>query len=72
MGTALPEKCQLMAKVSDDWVKRGFSAHELIKMAMPIVEGSGGGKPQTAQGGGKAPQKLLDALEHIKEFLINK
>ena len=72
LGTALPEKCQLMAKVSDDWVKRGFSAHELIKMAMPIVEGSGGGKPQTAQGGGKAPQKLLDALEHIKEFLIQK
>jgi alanyl-tRNA synthetase len=39
---------------------------------MPIVEGSGGGKPQMAQGGGKAPQKLLDALERVKEFLNQK
>lgn len=69
IGTALSEKCQLIAKVSDDCVKKGVSAHELIKMAMPIVEGSGGGKPQMAQGGGKAPQKLLDALEEIKNFL---
>lgn len=72
IGTALPEKCQLMAKVSDDYVKKGISAHELIKLAMPIVEGSGGGKPQMAQGGGKAPQKLLEALERVKEFLNQK
>ncbi len=72
LGTATTDKCQLMAKVSEDLVKQGFSAHELIKIAMPIVEGSGGGKPQTAQGGGKAPQKLLEALEKIKEHLNQK
>lgn len=72
LGTVLADKCQLMAKVSDDWVKQGFSAHEIIKLAMPIVEGSGGGKPQTAQGGGKAPQNLIEALERIKEFLSQK
>lgn len=72
LGTALPDKCQLMAKVSDDYIKLGFSAHELIKLAMPIVEGSGGGKPQFAQGAGKSPQKMLDALEKIKEFLSQK
>lgn len=72
LATALPEKCQLMAKVSDDLVKHGFSAHELIKLAMPIVEGSGGGKPQAAQGGGKAVQKLPDALERISDFLNQK
>lgn len=72
LGTVLADKCQLMAKVSDDWVKQGFSAHEIIKLAMPIVEGSGGGKPQTAQGGGKAPQNLIEALERMKEFLSQK
>jgi len=71
LGTAMADKCQLMAKVSDDQVKSGYSAHELIKSAMPIVEGSGGGKPQSAQGGGKAPHKLLDALESIKNVLTN-
>ncbi len=69
IGTALPDKCQLIAKVSDDCVKLGFSAHELIKLVMPIVEGSGGGKPHTAQGGGKAPQKLSEALKKLKDFL---
>ncbi len=72
LGTILSDKCQLMAKVSEEGVKQGFSAHEFIKLAMPIVEGSGGGKPQMAQGGGKNPQKLLEALERIKEFLNQK
>jgi alanyl-tRNA synthetase len=72
LGTVLPDKCQLMARVSEDWVKEGFSAHELIKEAVEIVEGSGGGKPQSAQGGGKAPQKLIDALEHVKAMILKK
>jgi alanyl-tRNA synthetase len=72
LGTALPDKCQLVAKVSDDWVKEGFSAHELIKLTLPIIEGSGGGKPQNAQGGGKAPQKLIEALEKVKEAIRQK
>lgn len=72
VGTALPDKCQLVCKVSDDWVKQGFSAHELIKLTLPIIEGSGGGKPQNAQGGGKAPQKLIEALEKVKEAIRQK
>lgn len=72
LGTAMPDKCQLIAKVSEVYVKQGFSAHELIKLTMSIVEGSGGGKPQTAQGGGKAPQKLIEALEKAKDFLQKK
>lgn len=72
LGTAMPDKCQLIAKVSDSCVKQGFSAHELIKLTMSIVDGSGGGKPQTAQGGGKAPQNLIEALEKAKELLTQK
>lgn len=72
LGTALPDKCHLMIKMSDDCVKKGFSANDLIKIAMPIVEGSGGGKPQLAQGGGKLPGKLIDALEKVKESIIQK
>lgn len=72
IGTALPGKCQLIAKLSDDCVKKGFSAHELIKLTLPIIDGSGGGKAQMAQGGGKAPEKLLDALEKVKDSLLAK
>lgn len=72
LGAAMPEKCQLMAKVSDEWVSKGFSAHELLKSALSIVDGSGGGKPQAAQGGGKLPQKLIEALEKVKENIQQK
>jgi alanyl-tRNA synthetase len=72
LGTAMLDKCQLIAKVSEDYVKQGFSAHELIKLILPIIEGSGGGKAQVAQGGGKAPQKLSEALERAKEYLNQK
>ena len=72
LGAAMPEKCQLLAKVSDEWVSKGFSAHELLKLALSIVDGSGGGKPQAAQGGGKLPQKLIEALEKVKEEIQQK
>ncbi|MFI0435472.1 MAG: alanine--tRNA ligase [Parachlamydiaceae bacterium] len=72
IGAAFSDKCQLIAKVSEECVRLGFSAHELIKLTMPLVQGSGGGKPQSAQGGGKSPEKLLEALEKAKEFLTQK
>jgi alanyl-tRNA synthetase len=72
LAVALPNKCQLLAKVSSDWITQGFSANELIKLAMNVVDGSGGGKAQTAQGGGKNWQKLPQAFELIKIFLKEK
>jgi len=72
LGTRLTDKCQFIAKVSDEYVKQGYSAHEILKVALSLVEGSGGGKPQMAQGAGKLPQKLPEALEKGKEFLENK
>ena len=69
LAAKFPEKCQLMARVSDDWVKKGISANDIIKLAMPIVEGSGGGKPQMAQGGGKSVHKLDESLTVIHSYL---
>ena len=37
----------------------------------PIIEGSGGGKPNSAQAGGKAPQNIPAALNKVKEFLAS-
>lgn len=72
LGAIAADKCHLIAKASEDAIKQGVSSYELIKIVMPIVEGSGGGKPQTSQGGGKAPNKLPEALERAKEFLSQK
>ncbi len=70
LGASFPDKCQLVAKVSDDLVKRGVSAHDLLKEAIATVEGSGGGKAHMAQGGGRVKEKLPQALEKIKSCLI--
>jgi alanyl-tRNA synthetase len=66
LAAAIPDKCQIMVRVSDDCVKQGVSAHKILQTMMPIVEGSGGGKPNHAQGGGKSPQKLREAFLAVR------
>lgn len=63
------ERCQIIVRVSDDVVKNGIQANALIKTIAPVIEGSGGGKPNSAQAGGKAPHKLAEALQLAKSSL---
>jgi alanyl-tRNA synthetase len=59
-------KVGLLAAVSDDVIKKGIKAGDLIKQIAPIVGGGGGGRPNMAQAGGKDPAKLGDALERAR------
>ncbi|MBN1361150.1 MAG: alanine--tRNA ligase [Sedimentisphaerales bacterium] len=59
-------KATLLAGVTDDLVKQGLKAGDVIKEIAPIVEGGGGGRPQMAQAGGKNPAKLDDALAQAR------
>ena len=61
------EKVGLLAAVSDDVIKRGIKAGDLIKQIAPIVGGGGGGRPNMAQAGGKDPAKLGDALTQARK-----
>jgi alanyl-tRNA synthetase len=63
------DKCQLIVRVSDDLVAKGKQALDLIKALAPIVEGTGGGKANSAQAGGKAPHKIQEALTKAKQLL---
>jgi alanyl-tRNA synthetase len=68
-------KAALIAGVTDDLVKKGLKAGDIIKEIAPIIDGGGGGRPQMAQAGGKNTAKIGDALaraaELIKEKLAN-
>jgi alanyl-tRNA synthetase len=68
-------KATLLAGVTDDLVKKGLRAGDIINEIAPIIDGGGGGRPQMAQAGGKDPAKIADALaraaELIKEKLAN-
>lgn len=56
------DKVTLIAGLSKDLVDRGLSAGNWVREVATIVGGSGGGKPDLAQAGGKDPSKVNDAI----------
>ena len=62
----------IIAAVTDDLVKRGLNAGELVKTVAQVVGGSGGGRPNLAQAGGKDASKLSEALDKAPEYVKNK
>jgi alanyl-tRNA synthetase len=55
-------KVTLIAGLSRDLVDRGLDAVAWVRSAAGIVGGSGGGRPDMAQAGGKHPEKLPAAF----------
>jgi alanyl-tRNA synthetase len=49
--------------VTSDICKK-IPAGQIIKLIAPVVAGSGGGKPELAEAGGKDSSKLADAIEY--------
>ncbi len=65
-------KATLLASVTDDLIKKGLKAGDIVKVIAPIVDGGGGGRPQMAQAGGKNPEKIDDALTKAGEMIKEK
>jgi alanyl-tRNA synthetase len=72
LGFADGDKVTLLAGVTDDLVKKGLKADDIVRVIAPIVEGGGGGRPQMAQAGGKKPEKIQEALAKAKELISEK
>lgn len=69
LGAKIGEKANLIAAVKDPFVKEGLKAGDLIKAIAPKVNGGGGGRPNMAQAGGSAPEKINEALKAASEWL---
>ena len=54
---------------SDEAVKLGAHAGNIIKAAAACVGGGGGGRPNMAQAGGKNPAGIDNALKEAKKVL---
>ncbi len=65
-------KATLLAGVTDDLIKKGLKAGDIVKAIAPIVDGGGGGRPQMAQAGGKKPEKIDEALTKAAEIIMEK
>ena len=63
------DKVNLIVTATDDIVKAGVHAGNIIKSAAPCVGGGGGGRPNMAQAGGKNPAGIEKAFETAKETL---
>ena len=61
-------KVPLIVALTNDLVKRGLKAGDIVKQLAAVVGGSGGGKPDIAQAGGKDASKLPDALRKAVEL----
>ena len=53
-------------------VKKGIKAGDIIKSVAPIMGGKGGGKPDSAMGGGSDAAKIDEALAAVEAFVAEK
>jgi alanyl-tRNA synthetase len=72
LGAPQEDKVALVVMVSADLAKR-LPAGKIVRELAPLVGGSGGGKPELAEAGGKDSARLADAIERsyaiVRELL---
>ncbi len=56
----------LFVTLSDDLVRRGLSAAELVRAGVAAIAGRGGGRPEMAQGRGTRREGLAEALQRVR------
>jgi alanyl-tRNA synthetase len=68
IGSDLSDKAALVVALTSDLAGR-FKAGDIIKKIAPIIGGSGGGRPDFAQAGGRDASRLDEALEKVAEAI---
>ena len=66
LANVLEERIQLIAYVSKNLIPT-YNAGKIIKDLTAIIGGSGGGRPDVAQGGGKDASKISEAFDCLKK-----
>lgn len=72
LGANINGKANFVTAVTDDLVKRGLHAGEIIKEVAKVAGGGGGGRPDMAQAGGKMGNKVEEALKKGEEICLQK
>jgi alanyl-tRNA synthetase len=71
LSTVDGDKITFSAACGKKAVAAGIKAGDLIKMVTKVTGGSGGGKPDSAMGGGKDPLMLDNALALVDNFVAD-
>ena len=72
LSTVNDGKITFLAVCGKDAIAKGVKAGDLVKKVCGCCGGSGGGKPDSAMGGGKDILKLDDALAQVDDFVASK
>ena len=72
LSTASGDKVTFLAICGKEAIAKGMKAGELVKLVCSACGGSGGGKPDSAMGGGKDATKLDDALALVDNYVSSK
>lgn len=72
LGAHTQDNASLLLAVSDDLIKKGIKANEMIKEIAPLINGSGGGRPQLAQAGSREIGKVNSAIDQANQLLKEK
>ena len=72
LASAAADKVTFLAVCGKDAVKAGVKAGEIVKHVCTVCGGNGGGKPDSAMGGGKDPAKMDEALNSVADFVASK
>ena len=69
VGSLIADRPSYVAMVAPELVKQGFHAGNIVKQVAAVTGGTGGGRPELAQAGGKDAAKLDEALRAAAQFL---
>lgn len=68
IGSVFDNKPLLTVMMSEDQVKAGLNAGQLVREAAKLIQGGGGGQPHFATAGGKNPDGLISAVDKVIEL----
>ena len=72
LASTSDEKISFLAVCGKNAIAKGIKAGDLVKNVCTICGGKGGGKPDSAMGGGKDPVKVDNALALVDDFVSQK
>ena len=65
LGAVIEDRPSFVAMVTSDLTSKGYSAGNIVREVAKAAGGGGGGRPEAAQGAGKDPSKMAEALELV-------
>ncbi|MGA8071481.1 MAG: alanine--tRNA ligase [Halobacteriota archaeon] len=72
LGGVHADQAHIIVTVRADLAKKGLDATTIVKEACNILGGSGGGRPERAQGGGPGADKIAESIDKAKQLVREK